>query len=405
MTESTGSVDHAGWRIPAQAALFLGIVANGAVPAFLFLVFPAIGRRVGFTDMQTGAVLSAAALAVMLAAPAWGYLSDRVGRRPVLLLGIAGATLGPFAYGLIVGSLIGGTLSIASALALFFVARVGQAMLSAGVVPAAQAYVADLTVPEDRVRGMGLIGAAAALASVIAAMLAWRISGSDGIKAFAVLSALALVALAGALLLVKEPPRRSARATDGDGRFPLVRIWPFVSITVLGFCVYSILKQVMTLHLQDTFGFTPDESIAKAGAALTGTAVAMIITQGVALRFLSLRPEILLSVGALLATIAMLLCSLARTDTELVVTLALFGVALGCMLPGNLASISLRSGSHAQARAAGINVIGQGLGLAIGPLAGASLYQISAHTPFVAATMLLMLCVALAMLGARRSAS
>jgi DHA1 family tetracycline resistance protein-like MFS transporter len=397
-------MNEAGSRGPGQAALFLGLVANGSVPAFLFLVLPAIGRRLGMTDIQTGAILSASALATMLAAPAWGYLSDRIGRRPVLLAGMTGAVLGPLAYGAIVGSALAGSLSIASVLALFFIARLSQAMLSAAVVPSAQAYMADITTPAERLGGMGLIGAAVALASVVSAVLAWQIGSSDGFAAFTVLAVFATIALAGILLLVNEPAPHHARTETMEARLALARIWPFLTITLLGFCIFSGLKQVVTLYFQDRFGFTLDQSITKAGAAMAAMAMAMIVMQAVALRFLSLKAEIMLAIGALLAAASMLLCAFTRNYGELVVALILFGIALGCMMPANLASISLRSDRAAQAKAAGVNVTGQGLGLSIGPLAGAGLYQVSSNAPFVAAAVLLLLCAVLALIASRGAA-
>ncbi len=74
---------------------------------------------------------------------------------------------------------------------------------------------------------------------------------------------------------------------------------------------------------------------------------------------------------------------------------------LGLMLPGNLASLSLRAGPHAQGKAAGFNVVGQGLGFAIGPLTGAALRQLSPRMPFLAAAVLLACAFSLA-IGASR---
>lgn len=131
------------------------------------------------------------------------------------------------------------------------------------------------------------------------------------------------------------------------------------------------------------------------------TALAMIVVQGAVLRVLALRPETLLGAGALLAAMALLFAAFARDYAELFGALVLLGVALGLMLPGNLASLSLRTGPSAQGKAAGLNVVGQGLGLAIGPLTGAALHQISPQLPFLAAAILLMIAFALA-IGAPR---
>lgn len=388
----------------AQAALFLALMANAAGQSFLLVVLPPLGRRLGFTDIQTGAILSASALLLMIAAPVWGYLSERIGRRPVIMIALAGAVLAPLAFGFIVGRRLDGTISAVLALGLFFAARSAQTLLSGGLLPASQAYVADITAPEARAGGMGILGAAYGLGAIIGSALAWRIGGSDAVLALLLVSGLAGLALMSVTLMAPEPRHDDQEAATPTTGLNLSRIWPFFAITLVSISAHSIVQQTVALRLQDAFGFTSDASIAKAGLALMATALAMIIVQGVVLRMLAFKPETLLGTGALLAAVALLLAAFARSYTELFGALVLLGAALGLMLPGNLASLSLRAGVDAQGKAAGFNVVGQGMGLAIGPLAGAALHQISPQIPFLAAALLLIVALALAA-GASRMRS
>lgn len=385
----------------AHVALFLALMANAAGQSFLLVVLPPLGRRLGFADIETGAILSASALLLMIAAPVWGYLAERIGRRPVLMIALAGAMLAPLALGFIVGRRLEGIISGALALGLLLVARAGQALLSAGILPASQAYVADITAPKARAGGMGSLGAAYGLGAIIGSALAWRIGGSDVVLAFLLLSGLAGLAFASVALLAPETRRGNLEASSSIVGLNLSCIWPFFGITLVSISAYSIVQQVVALRLQDAMGFASDDSIARAGLALMATASAMIVVQGGVLRTLSWRPETMLGAGSLLATIALLLAALARDYTELFGALLLLGVALGLMLPGNLASLSLRSGPSAQAKVAGFNVVGQGLGLAIGPLSGAALHQCSPQMPFLAAAVLLTIASALS-IGALR---
>jgi len=380
----------------AQVALFLALMANAAGQSFLLVVLPPLGRRLGFTDIQAGAILSASALILMIAAPSWGYLTERIGRRPVLMMALVGAMLAPLAFGYIVGRRLDWTMSAALALGLFVAARSAQTLLSAGLLPASQAYVADITAPEARAGGMGVLGAAYGLGAIIGSALAWRIGGSDAVLAFLLVSGLAGLALASVALFAPEPRRSNPEAASQAADLNLSRIWPFFAITLVSISAYSIVQQVVALRLQDAFGFASNDSIAKAGLALMATALAMIVVQGAVLRVLALRPETLLGAGALLAAMALLLATFARDYAELFGALVLLGIALGLMLPGNLASLSLRTGPGAQGKAAGFNVVGQGLGLAIGPLTGAALHQLSPQMPFLAAAVLLVIAFALA---------
>lgn len=202
------------------------------------------------------------------------------------------------------------------------------------------------------------------------------------------------------ILLLTREPRRHDGATDA-GRLPPARIWPFVVITLIAFSAYAIVQQVMAPRLQDTLGFAPEDSIARAGVGLLVTALAMVVVQGVVVRAISWRPERLLAAGAVIGAASTLLCGLARSDEETLVVLVAFGIALGLLLPGNLTCLSLRAGPRAKGKAAGINMMGQWLGLAAGPLAGATLHQLSPFAPFAAATVLLAVAASLAAWAAR----
>lgn len=377
-----------------KLAVFVALVANVTAQSFLLVVLPALGRRMGFTDLATGAVLSGSALLLILAAPLWGSASERVGRRPVMLLALAGSGLGALAFGLITGARLAGAISLGLALVLCLATRAMQALFVGGLLPSAQAYMADVTTCGQRAGGMGLIAAAYGLGAILGAILAWLMGGRDPAGAFLVTAALVAAGFALVLLLAREP-RRHVPAALG-GRLALGRLWPFVCITLIVFASYGIVQQVMALRLEDGLGFSPEQAVTGSGKGLLVIALTLVAVQGVVARVPSVRPERLLMAGTLVGALSMLLCGLARSYGEILAVLLLFGVALGLIIPGNLACLSLRAGARAQGKAAGVNMMGQGLGLAIGPLSGAALHQVSPLAPFLAATVLLVLAGGLA---------
>src|SRR5271168_5285606 len=102
-------------------------------------------------------------------APIWGRISDRVGRRPILLLGLGGSVVFYFLFGW-ASSLPPETMAV-TALVMFFVARIGQGLAGA-TIGTAQAVIADSTPPEKRKHGMALIGAAFGIGFTFGPMLA-----------------------------------------------------------------------------------------------------------------------------------------------------------------------------------------------------------------------------------------
>lgn len=381
----------------AQFALFLSVTVNTAGQSFFLIILPPLGRRLGFLDIQTGAILSISALLLMLSAPAWGYLSERIGRRLVLLIALAAAAAAAAAYGSIVEFRLAGVLSAVVALRLFVTARAAQALVAGGLLPAAQAYMADITPPGQRASGMGVLGSAIGLGAIVGAAFAWQVAGYNPVLAFALVAVFAALAFAVVFLLIQDSVGHTGYLSSDVG-VPLRKIWPFLAITVIAIAAYSILQQVTALRLQDALGFTSEESISRAGAALMTTALAMIVVQACAIRIFRWAPERLLGAGSMLAVFSMLMCSVATTYEEIFGTLVLLGIGLGLMLPGNLASLSLRTGSGAQGKVAGFNVVAQGLGQAIGPLAGAALHQMSPRMPYLAATVLFAVACGFALL-------
>jgi DHA1 family tetracycline resistance protein-like MFS transporter len=141
--------------------VFLDLVGFGLVLPLL----PNYAKGFGASGFQVGLIIASYSLMQFLFAPAWGAWSDRVGRRPVLLLSTAGAagSYALFAYG---SSLSGGI-----ALGIILASRLFAGVCGANIT-VAQAYIADITPPEDRSRRMGLIGMAFGLGFIIGPALA-----------------------------------------------------------------------------------------------------------------------------------------------------------------------------------------------------------------------------------------
>ncbi|QCO13060.1 MFS transporter (plasmid) [Azospirillum brasilense] len=388
-----------------MAALLGGLLANGAGHSFLLIVLPPLGRGLGFGDVRTGLLLSLSALLLVVAGPAWGHVCDRWGRRRVLVAGLGAAALFPAAMAAILAGHADGALSGEAAFALLLAARLVQSALSAGIMPAAQAVLADLTSADRRAGGMGMMGAAFGMGAILGGAFAWRMGGSDPVTALLIIAALIAAGTLAVWLRVEEPERGAARA-DGlaaapTGAWPrLADIRPYLAITLCGLTAYSLLQQVTALRLQDSFGLPPVDSVQRGGAILALTMAVMVATQGLAVRWLDWSPIRLLRTGAAIAALAMATAALAPSLALLMAAMAGLGGGLGLLLPGNLAMLSLRTATDAQARTAGLNGIGQGLGMAAGPLLGAALHQLSPAAPYWAAAAIL--CAVCALTFARR---
>lgn len=132
------------------AVMFLVMVGFGII----IPVLPFYAENIGASPFELGLLMAVYSLMQFLFAPVWGRVSDRIGRKPVIMIGIFGLALSFFLMGL------------SSALWMLFAARVIGGILSAANMPTVMAYVADITSAEDRGKGMGVVGAATGLGFV-----------------------------------------------------------------------------------------------------------------------------------------------------------------------------------------------------------------------------------------------
>jgi multidrug resistance protein len=227
------------------AIVFIDLMGFGIVIPLL----PLYGERYRPSALAMGMLLSAFSATQFAAAPILGRLSDRYGRKPVLLFSLAGSVAGYLLF------------AFAHSLAMLFAARIIDG-ISGGNISTAQAYVADVTTPETRAKGMGMIGAAFGLGFIFGPAIAgvtvrWG-EWAPGVAA-AAMSALAFAATA---VFLREPERSRSSAVEG-GLSALGRalgdrsIAALLAVFFLLTFAFSNFEATFAQFLHDTLGATP----------------------------------------------------------------------------------------------------------------------------------------------------
>lgn len=220
-------------------------------------ILPFLSPQLGADKFDVALIIVTYAVGAGLCGPLWGRLSDRIGRKPVIMICLAGAAISYVMLGL------------ASALWMVYVAR-GFAGLMAGNVGVASAMMADITRPENRARGMGLIGSAFGLGLVLGPLLGGLLSGDQ--PGFAVpcavagvMSILAMIA-AGVFLPESLAPERLAENRAGQRSGGAESVYGMLRkeglrLLVLQFCLHSICVSSLTylfpLWAGDMLGWGP----------------------------------------------------------------------------------------------------------------------------------------------------
>jgi multidrug resistance protein len=290
---------------PAPSRSVLAVVFTTVLIDFigfsvLFPVLPLYADRLGASPLQVGLILTLYALAQLLFLPVWGWISDKVGRRPVLLVSLLGTALS-FLLLATVQSIAG--IYLSRALAGVFAASIGTA----------QAVVTDVTAPEERARGMGILGAAFGAGMVVGPMLGGLLAAVDEVLPF---HAIAVLALANFVLawwrLPESRPSRRARRPWSELAASFVptpvrlllavherRIGLYLYLFFHVFTAFAVLESMITLYLGRRFGADPLD----AALVFAWIGVVLALTQGVLLRGLVTRfgelPLVLLGLVAM----------------------------------------------------------------------------------------------------------
>lgn len=366
------------------AVLFAVVILDLVGFGIVMPVLPFWAKEFGADALAFGLIQSSYAVAQFVCAPLWGRLSDRVGRRPVLLGTIAGTALAMLATGL------------APSLVWLFAARTLAGAFAANI-SVASAYIADVTAPEERTRFMGLLGASFGIGFVLGPALgALLVPYGHAVPMFFT-AGLAALNWGIAALQLREPARHEAPAREGV-RLPLLRD-PAVRAVVVANLAFSLavtqLETFFAYLMIDRFGW----EASRFAWILVGMAVVMGGIQGGGMKALSARyPERRLVIGGV-ATLALGFAGvpLAPTVPVLLVALLLAAVGRAIAQPALLSLASQAARPEQRGAVMGAFQSSASLARVFGPALGGLLYGLALPYPFWLASALLVAVL----LGAR----
>ena len=157
--------------------LFLGLFATAAGQAFVFAILPPLGRSVGLDEIRITAIISTSALVFTLVAPFWGRFSDRVGRKPVILIGLMGYCLGSLGFALLFFLAGQGLVTGLSLFVIALIVRSLQAATMSATHPGCTAYAADHTVAQFRIKTLSRLSSANSIGMIMGPVMAGLVAG------------------------------------------------------------------------------------------------------------------------------------------------------------------------------------------------------------------------------------
>lgn len=377
--------------------LIAALLATGIGQSLVFAILAPLGREVGLVEVQITSIIALSALIFALASPYWGRLSDRVGRKPIILVGLLGYTVGTLLFTSVFQAGLTGALSGVTLYVVALMARSSQSLIMSATAPAATAFAADHTTTADRTSAMARLGTANSLGMILGP----AVSG-----ALATLGLLAPLYFAGALsaaaallvwraLPVTPAAERGSRKTQKRLKFFDPRIRRFVLVTISLFTGFSAIQQTLGFQLQDTLSLTGVETAQYGGAALMVSAVFTFVVQVTAMQRLKLAPHIFVRSGLLSMALGALLIAGFGGFVQLAFGMALLGTGLGLCMPAITAGASMAVGPEEQGGAAGVITACPAVGFVSGPIIGGLLYPLGSAFPSLFAAVVLMATIGL----------
>lgn len=358
--------------------LILALMATGIGQSLVFAILAPLGREVALSELQITSIIAISALVFALASPHWGRLSDRVGRKPIIITGLLGYTVGTLIFTSVfyagLAGLLGGTLLYGVAL----LARCAQAVIMSATSPATTAYAADHSGTEYRTRTMARLGTANSMGTILGPAV------SGALATFGLLAPLyfaAALAASAALLVWRKLPRTPQqdlvpRHLRVRLRFADRRVRHLLATTVGLFVGFSGIQQTLGFTLQDKLDLTGIQTAQMTGAALMVSAAFTFLVQVTIMQRVKLDPGQFIRLGLLAMLFGAAILASADHFPLLAVGMAFIGTGLGLTMPAIAAGASLAVAPDEQGAVAGLVSACPAIGFVVGPISAGALYQV-----------------------------
>jgi MFS family permease len=391
-----------------STVLIVALMTTAMGQSLVFAILAPLGREVQLGELQITSVIAISALVFGVAAPAWGRLSDRVGRKRIIITGLVGYAIGTLGFTSVFYAGLAGLLGGTALYLILLLARCSQALIMSASNPAATAYAADHSSRDERTATMARLGTANSMGTILGPAV------SGALATFGLLAPLYFAAGMAAIaalmvwrqLPVTPTPDLTSRKTRARLRFTDPRILVFLGTAVGLFVGFSGIQQTLGFQLQDKLGLSGIQTAQMTGAALMVSAAFTFVIQVTVMQRMNLRAGLFIRLGLASLCIGAVVIASFNSFAVLAAGMAFLGTGLGLCMPAIAASASLAVSPQEQGAAAGLISSCPAIGFVAGPICAGALYQVNgALAPLFSATVFLAVLVAVVLSERRPRAS
>ncbi|MFA4967180.1 MAG: MFS transporter [Candidatus Margulisiibacteriota bacterium] len=350
------------------ATLFIVMVGFGII----FPVIPFISLKMGASPLEIGFLMASYSLMQFIFSPFWGSLSDRIGRKPVILAGLLGFAITLTMFGFAVN------------LFMLFAARILGGILSSACLPTAMAYIADTTTEEERGAGMGMMGAAMGLGVIVGPAIGGLLANLHFGAPFFFAAGIAGLNCVFTALFLKESKKPHSREEIKYDRFRhIISLRGFIAfvfflVFLMSFSV-SAFEGTFSLFAKDRLNFGATEAgIVFAFMGLTG-----VIIQGflIGKMIKKIGEEAVVKIGLLATAIGFILTVYSGNIIFLIISACLANAGQSLCRP-SLASLISKDTEYEEGATMGAMQSIDSFGRILGPIFGGLLFQMHYSLPY-----------------------
>jgi len=383
--------------------VFINLVGFGIIIPLL----PFYGEHYGASPDQVTLLMAVYSLAQFVTAPIWGRLSDKYGRRPILLFSLAGTAIAYI------------WLAMAPDLSNLFLARAWGGLM-AGSISGAFAYMADITTKEDRAKGMGLLGAAFGLGFIAGPAIGGLLAGSDpaatnyalpsyaaaGFSAAALILALFILKESlspdiRASIIAKSASERWAQFTETMKRHD---VRTTIILTFMSVFVFAGLEATFALWTERTFGW----GVAQNGYVFAYTGILSALVQGGLVGRMSRKwgEAALIKQGFVALGIGLLIIPFSDNLAVLLIAMAIVAYGFSLCSPALASQLSLQVSEEEQGAIQGIGRSASTLARVLGPAGAGYIFAFAGKDwPFFVGAALMAVILVLNQVWERKTTS
>jgi len=366
--------------------VFIAVINSMGFGIIIPLLYP-YGKKFGVTEHTIGLLTAAFSIAQFIATPVLGSLSDKFGRRPILVISLIGTCASFILFGL------------ANSVFMLFAARILDG-LTGGNISVAQAMVSDISSPKERAKNFGILGSAFGFGFVIGPAVGGLLSRFGMKVPFFFAAGIAVIGVLLTIFLLKETNENKGSIKEGSGTFNFKSLITVLKKPVIGTAVFigfllTMAQFTMLIGFQtfsvDKLKLNPTQiGLFYAGFGITGILMQLAVP---AIKKVIPSQSLILLISTLLCLGMMILTGFATGFILFAAAIGVYGLFNGLRNPMLNAIIADHNDESERGEVMGINQSYASIGQTLGPVTAGLITAISIHSVFFLASLYILIAL------------